>query len=52
MGYIRSSMIISRKDLIRNEVTKEQINTRTFSEDIERKELIWFGHLRRMGGGR
>jgi hypothetical protein len=49
----RRSARISRKDEIRNSAIKQRANvTRSLLDDIETKQLQWYGHVQRMEGGR
>jgi hypothetical protein len=44
---------ISRKDKIRNNIIKQEINvTRYLQDDIKTKQLQWYGHVERMEEGR
>lgn len=46
MDTIRRSMRISRIDRARNSVCKERMGiTGIIADDIERKQLIWYGHM-------
>lgn len=49
MNYWRRSCGISRLDRIRNEDIKERMDVQESIIDvIEQKQLLWYGHLRRM----
>jgi hypothetical protein len=53
MDFWRSSTRISRKDKIRNTVIKQKMNvTRPLLDDINTKQLKWYGHVQRMEEGR
>lgn len=53
MDAIRRSLRISRMDKIRNEIIKERMGIEgTIIDDIERKQLTWYGHVNRMHEGR
>ena len=44
---------VSRQGKIRNEQIREMINVKhAVVDEIERRQLIWFGHVKRMGGER
>jgi hypothetical protein len=52
MEFWKSSARISRKDKIRNNITKKEINmTRFLLDDIKTKQLQWYGHVQRIGRG-
>ena len=49
MDAIRRAMRISRRDKIRNEDIRQQMGIEgTIVNDIEQKQLIWYGHVQRM----
>lgn len=49
MDALRRSCRVSRLQHIRNSEIRERMNTEeTIIEDIEKKRLLWYGHLRRM----
>jgi hypothetical protein len=53
MDFWRRSARISRKDKIRNTVTKQKMNVeRSLLDDIKTKQLQWYGHVQRMEEGR
>ena len=53
MDFWRSSVRLSRKDKIRNAIIKQQMNvTRSLLDDINTKQLKWYGHVQRMEEGR
>lgn len=46
MDTIRRSIKISRRGRIQNEEVRRRMNTdETLHDDIERKQLIWYGHV-------
>ena len=48
MDALRRSCGVSRKD-IKNDVIKKQMKVdETVEEEIQRRQLIWYGHVRRM----
>jgi hypothetical protein len=50
MDALRRSMRISRMDKIRNEEIRLRMGIEgTIINDIERKQLNWYGHVQRMG---
>jgi len=53
MDFWRRSARISRKDKIRNNVIKKEMNvTKSLLEDIKTKQLQWYGNVQRMEEGR
>lgn len=53
MDYWRRSCRISRLDHVRNETIRQMMNVQgTILDTIDRKRLIWYGHLQRMGDNR
>lgn len=49
MDAIRRSTRMSRRDRIRNEEIKQRMGVEgTIIDDIERKQLVWYGHVQRM----
>jgi hypothetical protein len=53
MDFWRRSTGISRKDKIRNNIIKQKMNmTRSLLDDINTKQLQWYGHVHRMEEGR
>ena len=49
MDALRRSLKISRRDRIKNKVIKTKIKiSETVEEEIQRKQLIWYGHVRKM----
>ncbi|XP_012228171.2 uncharacterized protein [Linepithema humile] len=50
MDAIKRSLRISRKDRIQNEEVRRRMGIDgTLYDDIERMQLIWYGHVQRMG---
>lgn len=53
MDAIRRSLRISRREHIRNEDIKNRMGIEgTIMKDIERRQLIWYGHVNRMNDER
>jgi hypothetical protein len=53
VDFWRRSARLSRKDKIRNTIIKQKMNvTRSLLEDINTKQLKWYGHVQRMEEGR
>jgi len=53
MDALRRSSRISRKERIRNAVTRKQIGLEeTIIKEIEQNQLTWHGHVQRMVEGR
>jgi hypothetical protein len=53
MDFWRRSARLSRKDKIRNTIIKQKVNvTRFLLDDINTKQLKWYGHVQRMEEGR
>ena len=53
MDFWRRSARISRMDKIRSTIIKRKINvTRSILDDIETKQLQWYGHVQRVEEGR
>jgi len=53
MDFWRRSARISRKDKIRNNIIKQEMNvTKSLLDDIKTKQLQWYGHVQRMEEGR
>lgn len=49
MDALRRSCRVSRRDRVRNERIKQLMGVEdTIIEDIERKQLTWYGHVKRM----
>lgn len=48
MKYLRGVKNITRKDRIRNEVTREELGVEPILKSIQRQQLRWFGHIIRM----
>ncbi|KAF2881456.1 hypothetical protein ILUMI_24742 [Ignelater luminosus] len=49
MDAMRRLLRISRRDRMRNEMVRERVGIEgTITNDIERKQLIWYGHVQRM----
>ena len=52
MDFWRRSARISKKDKIRNNIIKQEMNvTRSLLEDIKTKQLKWYGHVQRWKRG-
>lgn len=50
MDYLRRSCRISRTERIRNEIIRQNIGIeKDIIDEVEKKQLIWFGHTKRMG---
>jgi len=53
MDALRRSSRISRKERIINVTIRQQIGLEeTIIKEIEKKQLIWYGHVQRMAEGR
>lgn len=53
MDALRRSAGVSRRERIRNEEIREQMGVQdTIMKDVERRQLIWYGHVQRMAEGR
>jgi len=53
MDFWRRSARISSKEIIKNTIIKKKMNVaRSLLEDIETKQLQWYGHVQRMEGGK
>jgi len=53
MDFWRRSARISRKDKIKNNIIKQNVNvTKSLLDDVETKQLQWYGHVSRMEEGR
>ncbi|XP_045466796.1 uncharacterized protein LOC123675482 [Harmonia axyridis] len=53
MDALRRSARISRMERIRNQEVRNQMGVEgTIMDGIERKQLIWYGHVQRMGQSR
>ena len=53
MGWLRRIIGRSKRDKIRNEQTRKDLEAEeTVVERIRRRRLRWYGHVRRMEGGR
>jgi hypothetical protein len=53
MDALRRSSRISRKERIINVTIRQQIGLEeTIVKEIERNQLTWYGHIRRMAEGR
>lgn len=53
MDFLRRSAGISRREKIRNERIKEIMGLKQdILHEIERKQLLWFGHVQRMQSNR
>lgn len=49
MDAIKRSLGVSRMDWMRNEDLKERMRVKkTVIEDIEERQLIWYGHVQRL----
>ena len=49
MDALRRSCGVSRKDRIKNDVIKKEMKVgETVEEEIQRRQLIWYGHVKRM----
>ena len=49
MDAIRRSLRVSRLDRVRNEDLRERMGMKgTVVDDIEKRQLTWYGHVRRM----
>ncbi|XP_044757812.1 uncharacterized protein LOC123315966 [Coccinella septempunctata] len=48
MKYLRRVMGVTRRDRIRNELVREDLQVESLEEFIERRQLEWWGHLNRM----
>lgn len=48
MKYLRRVKGVTRRDRIRNEVIRGELETESVGEYIEQKQLAWWGHLQRM----
>ena len=46
---LRRSCDVSRKDRIKNDVIKKEMKVgETAEEEIQRRQLIWYGHVKRI----
>lgn len=52
MRYLRKVKGITRRDRIRNEIVREELEIQAISTKIEEQQLGWFGHLVRMDNER
>jgi len=53
MGWLRGLLNRSRREKIRNEVTREELGQKeTVVERVKKRRLIWYGHVIRMENGR
>jgi len=53
MDFWRRSARLSKKDKIRNTIIKQKMNiTRSLLDDINTKQLKWYGHVQRIEEGR
>ena len=53
MGWLRGLLNRSRREKIRNEVTREELGQKeTVVERIKKRRLTWYGHVIRMENGR
>lgn len=53
MDALRRAARISRRDRIRNEEVKRRMGIEgTIIQDIEQKQLVWYGHIKRMNNNR
>jgi hypothetical protein len=53
MGWLRGLLNRSRRERIRNEVTREELGQKvTIVDRIRRRRLTWYGHVIRMENGR
>lgn len=48
MKYLRRVKGVTKRDRIRNEVIREELNIESVEDFIERRQLGWWGHLLRM----
>ena len=49
MDFLRRSCRISRLEHVRNEVIRERAKVvKSIIDDIDKKQLTWFGHVKRM----
>lgn len=48
MKYLRRSIGKTRRDRLRNEVVRAEVGVKPVWEQIEKKQLKWFGHVVRM----
>lgn len=49
MKYLRAAKGVTRRDRIRNQTIREDLNVEPIIESIEKQKLKWFGHMMRMG---
>jgi len=50
---MRRSMRILRRDGVRNKIVRKQMGIEgTIFQDIESKQLVWYGHVQRMADTR
>ena len=53
MSWLRRILGRSRRDRIRNEVTRKELGQQvTLVDKIRKRKLTWFGHVTRMEGNR
>ncbi|XP_044766695.1 uncharacterized protein LOC123322749 [Coccinella septempunctata] len=49
MDFLRRSCRRSRLERVRNEIIRAEMDMgRSMAEEIERRQLVWFGHVKRM----
>ncbi|XP_045473983.1 uncharacterized protein LOC123680234 [Harmonia axyridis] len=48
MKYLNRVMGVTRRDRLRNEKIREELQVESLEEFIERRQLEWWGHLNRM----
>ena len=52
MKYLRGIKGITRRDVVRNEVMRQQLKVESILKKIHKQQLEWFGHLMRMNNSR
>lgn len=48
MKYLRKVRSVTRKDRIRNDIIRKNLQIQSMQEFIEQRQLSWWGHLQRM----
>ncbi|KAG8255494.1 hypothetical protein J6590_028029 [Homalodisca vitripennis] len=52
MRFLRGIEKTTRRDRIRNEITRERLKVVSLQETMEGRRIQWMGHVKRMGDNR
>lgn len=52
MKYLRRPVVRTKRDRIRNTITREEVGQQPLIQEVEKRQLQWYGHIVRMSRNR